>query len=157
MNGSDDLQSSGNCCGSEEDANGNPVANTFTVTVAADVTPGLYDVRVKGLFWSQQPTHVPSRQCSEIAEVEPNNLVAQATPVVFRIRRECSSKWWHDVDFYKVPVAAGQTLVIRSEAARLDSPMQPMMQLFNTAGRRVAESRRNFSAGSQHRLHRHAG
>ncbi|HQZ65330.1 MAG TPA: hypothetical protein PLY87_09650, partial [Planctomycetaceae bacterium] len=28
------------------DANGNPVANTFTVTVAADVPVGLYDVRV---------------------------------------------------------------------------------------------------------------
>ena len=46
------------------------------------------------------------------------------------------------MDFYRVAVKAGQTLVVRSEAERIDSPMQPMLQLFNASGRRLAESRR---------------
>ena len=126
----------------KKDANGNPVANTFTVTVAADVTPGLYDVRVKGLFGVSNPRVFRVDGVPEIAEIEPNNLVAQATPVAFGSVVNARANGGTDVDFFKVPFAAGQTLVIRSEAARLGSPMQPMMQLFNAAGRRVAESRR---------------
>ncbi len=37
------------------DANGNPVPNTFSVSVAADVPPGLYDARVRGLFGISNP------------------------------------------------------------------------------------------------------
>ena len=33
----------------KRDANNNPVANTFTVSIGANVPAGLYDVRVKGL------------------------------------------------------------------------------------------------------------
>ncbi|MFO1000700.1 MAG: hypothetical protein U0936_10190 [Planctomycetaceae bacterium] len=126
----------------KKDANGNPVANTFTVTVAADVAPGLYDVRVKGLFGVSNPRVFRVDSVPEVAEIEPNKLVAQATPVAFGSVVNARANGGTDVDFFKVPVAAGQTLVVRSEAARLDSPMQPMMQLFNAAGRRVAESRR---------------
>ena len=63
------------------DANGNPVANTFTVTVAADVPSGLYDVRVRGLFGVSNPRMFRVDSLPEAAEVEPNNTLAQATPV----------------------------------------------------------------------------
>jgi hypothetical protein len=129
----------------KQDAAGNPVANTFTVTIAAGVPAGLYDVRVAGLFGVSNPRVFRVDSLPEIAEVEPNNTAAQATPVAFGSTVNARANGGTDVDFYKVPVTAGQTLVVRAEAARLDSPMQPLLQLFSSTGRRVAESRRVFA------------
>ena len=125
----------------KKDANGNPVGNTFTVSVAADVASGLYDVRVKGLFGISNPRMFRVDTLPEIAEVEPNNAIAQATPVTIESVVNGRANGGTDVDFFRISVAAGQTLVIRSEAARIDSPMQPILQLFSSTGRRIAESR----------------
>ncbi len=124
------------------DANGNPVANTFTVTVAADVPTGLYDVRVRGLFGISNPRMFRVDSLPEAAEVEPNNMLAQATPVTMETIINARINGATDVDFYRVSVKAGQTLVVRSEAEKIDSPLQPLLQLFNASGRRLAESRR---------------
>ncbi len=127
------------------DANGNPVPNTFSVSVAADVPPGLYDARVRGLFGISNPRLFRVDALPEVAEVEPNNIASQATAVNLGSVINARANGATDVDFFRIPLKAGQTLVVRSEAARLDSPMQPLLQLFNAAGRRVAESRRIFS------------
>ena len=63
------------------DTNGSPVANTFSVTVAADVPAGLYDVRVRGLYGISNPRLFRIDSLPEAAEVEPNDTLAQATPV----------------------------------------------------------------------------
>ncbi len=127
---------------SKLDANGNPVANTFTVTVAADVPVGLYDVRVRGLFGISNPRIFRVDSLAEIVEIEPNNLAAQATPVAMETNVNARANGATDVDFYRIPVKAGQTLVVRSEAEKIDSSMQPLLQLYNVTGRRLAESRR---------------
>lgn len=127
------------------DANGNPVANTFTVTVAADVPPGLYDVRCRGLFGISNPRLFRVDTLPEFAETEPNNTAATAMPVAMDSIVNARANGGTDVDFYRIPVKAGQTLVIRSEAARLDSTMQPLLQLFNATGKRLIEARRIFS------------
>ncbi len=124
------------------DANGNPVANTFVVTVAADVPVGLYDVRVRGLFGISNPRMLRVDSLPEAAEVEPNNAVAQATSVTINTIINARANGATDIDFYRISVTAGQTLVVRSEAEKIDSPMQPLLQLYNTNGRRLAESRR---------------
>ncbi len=126
------------------DANSNPVANTFSVTVAADVPAGYYDVRVRGLFGVSNPRIFRVDSLKEVVEVEPNNTQAQATPIAMETIINARANGATDVDFYRVAVKAGQTLVVRSEAERIDSPMQPMLQLFNTSGRRLADSRRVF-------------
>ncbi|MFN9718624.1 MAG: hypothetical protein ACK58L_08030 [Planctomycetota bacterium] len=129
---------------SKTDASGAVVANVFHVTVSGDVPPGLYDCRVRGLFGVSNPRMFRVDTLSEIAETEPNNAKVQATPVVLGSIVNARANGGTDVDFYSVKVAAGQTLVLRSECARLDSPMQPWIQLFAGNGRRVAESRRVF-------------
>ena len=128
-----------------KDAAGNPVANTFSVTVAADVAPGLYDVRVRGLFGVSNPRVFRVDTLVEAAEVEPNNAIAQATLVAMNSTINGRANGGTDVDFFRIPIAASQTLVIRSQAARVDSPMQPLLQLFSSTGRRLVESRRVFA------------
>lgn len=129
----------------KRDAAGNPVANTFAVSIAADVPAGLYDARVRGLFGISNPRLFRIDSLAESAETEPNNAAAQATPVAVETTLNARANGAADVDFYRIPVKAGQTISVRSEAARLDSPMQPLLQLYSAAGRRLIESRRVFS------------
>lgn len=129
----------------KRDAAGNPVANTFVVTVAGDVPGGLYDARVRGLFGVSNPRLFRIDSLVEAAETEPNNTAAQATPANLESVVSARANAAADVDFYRIPVKAGQIVAIQSEAARLDSPMQPLLQLFSAAGRRLVESRRVFS------------
>jgi hypothetical protein len=127
------------------DANGNVVANVFTLTVTPEVPAGLYDVRVRGLFGVSNPRAFRVDTLPESVEVEPNNTKAQATPVTFGSVVHGRANAATDVDFFRIPVTAGQTLVVRSETAKLDSPMQPRLQLFDSIGRRLTEARRVFS------------
>ena len=130
------------------DANGNPVGNTFAVAIAADVPAGLYDCRVRGLFGISNPRLFRVDTVPEIVEAEANNTSEQATAVTLPAVVNARANGATDVDFYKLTLTAGQTIVVRTECDRLDSPMQPVVQLFNPAGRRVLEARRIFSQES---------
>lgn len=127
------------------DAAGNPVAGTFIVSVDASVPPGIYDARARGLFGISNPRAFRVDTLLEAAETEPNNSADQATAVVLNTTVNARSNGGTDVDFYRFPVEAGQTVVIRTEVACLDSMMQPVVQLFAANGHRIAESRRIFS------------
>lgn len=126
------------------DGNGNPVANQFTVTVDPAIQAGLYDVRLRGLFGISNPRIFRVDTIAEVAETEPNNTDQQAQEVALNTVVNARSNGATDVDTFKVNVAAGSTLVVRSEAAKLDSVMQPVVQLFDAAGNRVAHSRRAY-------------
>ncbi len=80
----------------------------------------------------------------EVQETEPNNEVAQAQVISLESTVNARSNGATDVDYFRFAVTAGQTIVVRSEAARIDSLMQPGLQLFNSSGRRLVESRRMF-------------
>ncbi|MCP4509701.1 MAG: hypothetical protein GY826_25275, partial [Fuerstiella sp.] len=78
----------------------------------------------------------------EIQEAEPNNTKEQAQEVSLNTIVNARSNSAADVDTFKVAAKANQTIVFRSEAAVLGSLMQPVLALFDAAGRRVAQSRR---------------
>ena len=130
------------------DANGNPAGNTFTVSIAADVPAGLYDCRVRGLFGISNPRLFRVDSLTEAVEAEANNTAEQATAVAIPSVVNGRANGATDVDFYRITLAVGQTVVIRTECDRLDSPMQPVIQLYSPAGRRVLEARRIFSQES---------
>lgn len=124
------------------DGNGQSVTNQFQVTVAPDVPPGLYDVRARGLFGISNPRIFRVDTLAEAVEAEPNNTAEQAqvltVPSVVNARSNAAA----DVDVYTIPVQSGQTIVLRTEAATIDSVMQPVLELFDDSGRRVAHARR---------------
>ena len=124
------------------DAKGEPIANQFVVSVSADTQPGLYDVRLKGLFGISNPRIFRVDTLPEIQEAEPNNTPAQAQTVAINSIVNARSNGAADVDVFHINVAANQSIAIRSEAAILDSVMQPTLELFDAAGRRVAQARR---------------
>ena len=125
------------------DGNGNAVANQFTVAVDPSIEPGLYDVRLRGLFGISNPRIFRVDTVPEIQETEPNNTPEQAQEVAINTVVNGRSNGSADVDIYKVAAPANQTIVFRTEAAVLDSLMQPVLELFDSSGRRVSQSRRS--------------
>ncbi|MEZ6131939.1 MAG: hypothetical protein R3C59_25035 [Planctomycetaceae bacterium] len=124
------------------DGNGNPVANQFTVAVDAAIEPGLYDVRLRGLFGISNPRIFRIDTLPEVQEAEPNNSNEQAQEIAINTVVNARSNGAADVDTFRIAAKAGQTIVFRSEAAVLDSLMQPVLELFDADGNRVAHSRR---------------
>lgn len=115
------------------------VDGQFAVTVAADVPPSLYQVRVAGRHGVTNPRSflVSSVDCEVVIPShlpqEPTNLLlgrmmfAKSTPA--------------EVDHYKLQVNEGQSIQIQIIAQQLDSRMIGQVKLYDHEGRLVASQR----------------
>lgn len=113
---------------------------TFKVTVAADVPVGTYDVRVSGRFGITNPRlFAVCHGLTEIAEVEPNNSLAQAQQISVNaaISNHADGNFH---DFYKVALQAGQRIVVDCQCARLDTEFDPMLYLYSSQGTTLASN-----------------
>lgn len=124
------------------DGNGNPITNRFLVSVDPGIEPGLYDVRLRGLFGISNPRLFVVDTIPEVVETEPNNTSGQSQKITLNTTVNGRSDAAADVDTFQFSVESKQTIVIRSTAASLDSLMQPVLELYDGDGRRVAHSRR---------------
>ena len=127
------------------DAAGSVVVGTFDVTIDESVLPGYCDVRLGGLFGISNPRAFRIDTLPEIAESEPNNTKDSPQQLNLNQVVNARSNKPTDVDVFHVVVKAGQTVVIRTEAARIDSLMQPVIEVFDGTGRRILKSRRVLS------------
>lgn len=118
-----------------------PVANTFMVTADAAVPPGIYEVRVHGLFGLSNPRTFVVGDRDEVQEVEPNNTVETATPLDLNKVVNARSNSATDVDWYKFNATKGQRILAESVASRIDSKMSPVIELYGPNGRRMALAR----------------
>ena len=125
-----------------KDDSGSVIAGTFDVTIESDVPPGYYDVRVRGLFGISNPRVFRVDTLPEVSENEPNNDPGTAQKISIGQIISGQSAAAGDVDHFQFPISAGQTVVIRTEAARIDSVMQPILDVLNENGRRIATARR---------------
>lgn len=123
---------------------GAPISGTFAVNIDASVPPGYYEVRSRGLFGVSNPRTFRVDTLPEVREAEPNNTVEAAQAAALNQIINAKADGPGDVDEFTVAVAAGQTVTVRAEAARIDSLMQPVIQVFNDAGRRIKQSRRTL-------------
>jgi hypothetical protein len=125
-------------------AAGAPIANTFDVTISKDVESGYYEVRLRGLFGVSNPRTFRVDTLPEASEAEPNNTADVAQVATLNQIINARANGPGDIDIYKVAVTAGQTITLRAEAARIDSQMQPVIQVLNDAGRRIKQARRSL-------------
>jgi len=113
----------------------------FKVTVAADVPPGTYDVRAVGKWGVSNPRAFVVGELPEVAEKEPNNDVPEAqkievgTTVVGQINTPT------DVDYTAFAGKAGQKVVISVLSSSVDSKARPMIEVYDAAGRKLAQNR----------------
>jgi len=122
---------------------GRTLEGKFKVAIAADVPPGIYEVRAAGYFGVTNARRFAVGDREEVAEKEPNNdpATAQEIPLGAVINGACDAQGF---DCFKVPAKKGQRYLAECQALRLDSRAQIVLTLVDPSGRerrRVAGSR----------------
>jgi hypothetical protein len=112
----------------------------FTVSVAADVPPGFYDLRAAGQHGISNPRRFEVGAFAE-TEATPKNVSREtgqevAIPCVVRGTAQKQTVQW-----FKIKTAAGHELVFDCHAGQLDSRMEPFLVLYDEQGRELASSR----------------
>ncbi len=110
-----------------------PADGRFTVTVAADVPPGMYEVRAVGKYGVTNPRFFAVDNQAEINETEPNNQPGKANEVPLGAIVNGQSNG-ADQDFYRFTAKKGQRLLIDCQARRIDSRFDPAIVLYDASG-----------------------
>jgi hypothetical protein len=118
-----------------------PVANAFTVTIAADVPSGAYEMYAGGLFGLSNPRTFVVGSHTEAREVEPNNDLDRANLLPWNGTVNGTIGSEADVDVYRFTGKKGQRLVAFCRAADLDSRLSPALELTDEAGHRLGYAR----------------
>jgi hypothetical protein len=130
-----------------------PVANQFTVSIAANVPIGLYEARAIGRYGISSPRSFTVGELPEALEKEPNQPSVTAGPVAFSsvvsqaqevplgsvVNGVASSK--DDLEYFKFTARKGQRVIIQCWANRIDSRMDPTLAVFDSNGRELGTSR----------------
>src|SRR6266571_3589689 len=122
------------------ETNGVPEANKFIITIATNVTPGVYDVRVVGRFGISNPrSFVVSDLPEAIAPTtnsSPANAAAISLGTIINGHSEANA-----VSFYKFTARKGQRIMIECKAREIDSRMEAALILYDAAGKELVRSR----------------
>lgn len=110
-----------------------PLSGQFQVTVAADVPPGVYDVRAVGKYGISNPRSFVVGDRAELLEQEGNNTLSEAQEVALGSVVNGTSDG-EAADCFKVTLAAGQRLLVDCWADRIDSRMDPTLVLYSAEG-----------------------
>ncbi len=125
------------------ETNGLPEANKFLVTIATNVTPGVYEARVVGRFGISNPrSFVVSDLPETIAPTtnsSPANAAAISLGTIINSHSEADA-----VGFFKFTASKGQRILIECKAGEIDSRMDAALILYAAAGK---ELQRNRSGG----------
>jgi hypothetical protein len=121
---------------------GQPAPVKFRVRIAADVPPGIYDVRMVGRFGISNPRAFCVGELDELLEQEPNNDVDQAQKVPLNVTINGVINPNVDVDYFAFEGKKGQRVVVWCQAVSVDSRLDPQVQIFSAEGRQLAINRR---------------
>ncbi len=113
----------------------------FKVTAAADVPPGLYDLRFVGKWGASNPRTFAVSDQIEVAEKEPNNDVPEAQKVELGTTISGVINAPTDVDYSSFTGKKGQRVVVSCLASSIDSKASPMIEVFDVSGRKLAAGR----------------
>lgn len=124
----------------EFDAAPNPVANTFEVTIPADVAPGAVECRAIGRFGISNPRFFAISRQNELNEAGGNNQAKTAIdlPMQSIVNGRLDA---NNADYYRLNLLAGQSIVIETWAQRLDSRAEIYLTVLKPDGRELARAR----------------
>ncbi|HAN96532.1 MAG TPA: hypothetical protein DCQ98_03450, partial [Planctomycetaceae bacterium] len=124
----------------KRDENGTVVAGRFVVTVDAAVPAGFYDVRALGRFGLSNPRRfVVDRLPTVVASGNHRSReTAQSIAVGSAVDGRIDP---NQRDYYKLELAAGETIVAEAIAAPLDSRAVPTIEVLDLDGRELTRFR----------------
>lgn len=115
--------------------------NKFAVTVAADVPPGIYDLRAIGRYGVSNPRSFVVGSLNETSAKSGNTSVEQAAPISVDETTSAVAQA-NAVQYYKLPLKKGQRIFAAVEARNIDSRMEPSIVLADASGNDRVTSRR---------------
>jgi len=116
-----------------------PLVGQFQVTIAADVPPGVYDVRAVGTFGMSNPRSFVVGEWNEVREQPGDNSQDKAMAVELNSTINGTADGSNS-DWYKFAAKAGQRILIDCWAERIDSRMDGTLALYDAAGRQLLRS-----------------
>lgn len=120
-----------------------PRRNEFEVTIAADVPPGVYEVRGKCAYGISNPRRFVVSSASEFNETEPNDRFENAGEIQLAsggTDTVVNGVFEAGYDIYKCRVQAGDALVFRCDSQAIDSQGDPVIALFDDQQNLIARN-----------------
>lgn len=116
-----------------------PDEGKFTIKIAADVPPGMYEARAIGRYGASNPRFFVVDTREEIVETEPNNRLDQTgeAPWGAIVNGQANGA---DRDFFRFTGKAGARLLADCQARRIDSRFDPMLVLYDRTGQELASA-----------------
>ncbi|HEX4147818.1 MAG TPA: hypothetical protein VHY20_02480, partial [Pirellulales bacterium] len=116
------------------------IPNRFVVSVAAEVPPGLYDVRAAGRFGVSNPGTFAVDALAELSEEATNASFDKAmrVPLESIVNGRATAG---AIDYFRFTARKGQRVLIELWAERIVSPMDGTLSVLASAGHEVAHSR----------------
>src|SRR5436190_10628502 len=122
-----------------------PVPGAFTVTIAADVPPGTYEVRTIGRFGQSNARIFTVSALNELIDAGVNGAPDKAVDVpvnsVFNGRVDANT-----YDHLKIPLKAGERVIIDCSAQRLQSRLNATMILMSPSGKELVRAKDTVGA-----------
>ena len=115
-------------------------ANSFAVTVAADVPPGAYEARVLGRFGMSNPRTFMVGTLAEVTEKSGNNTADTAQEIALEttVNGRTDSQ---AADYFKFTVKKGQRVLVDCASRELDSRAADALMLLAPDGRELERAR----------------
>jgi hypothetical protein len=113
----------------------------FKVTLAANVAPGIHDVRFVNKWGVSNPRVFVAGDLNEVLEKEPNNDVEQAQRVEINSTVNGSMANPADVDYFVFAGKRGQRVVFSCLASSIDSRFHAGLEVYDSKGRQLASGR----------------
>jgi hypothetical protein len=121
-----------------------PMPGQFTVTIAADVPPGIYEARVIGRFGQSNSRSFVVGTLNEILDAG-NSSLEKAVEVplgsTFNGRIDANT-----YDYLKIPLKAGERAIVDCLAERIDSRLNATLVLTDPAGKELTRVRDSLGA-----------
>lgn len=113
----------------------------FKVQVDPSVPAGIYDVRFVGKWGVSNPRAFVVGALPEVNEKEPNNDVPEAQRIALGTTVNGVISSGTDVDYTVFAAKKGQRVIVSCLAGTIDSRANPLIEVFDAAGRKLATNR----------------
>src|SRR5690242_1781266 len=111
----------------------------YLIQLPADAEVGAYPLRVHTADGLSNVLIFSVSDLPEVAEKEANDSAAQAQPITIPVAISGTLKG-PDQDFFSFTAKARERLLLEVEARRIGSAIDPVLEVFDSTGRRIAEN-----------------
>jgi hypothetical protein len=120
--------------------NPRPIDNQFSVAIASDVPPGIYEVRAVGRFGASNPRAIVVGTLDDVRDNGANRSreTAQEIPVGNVVSGTTEGD---SIDYYKLNLKQGQRVIVDCWGRRIDSRIDAALVLYDEKGIEIQRQR----------------